>query len=162
MFRKREQVKDFGLTLLEVLLSLVLTGVIAGIVLLFFINHYQLANELKLKSEREYALLRAGQVLASAVQGAERITWNNGVLTVSYRQEEQMIEDKYYLADKDWNGILDLYREHLTVPNPVASGLNAFNCFELQKGLWRISLQAGEGKEAVYWERIIKQKISLD
>ncbi|MGI6449527.1 MAG: prepilin-type N-terminal cleavage/methylation domain-containing protein [Desulfitobacteriia bacterium] len=157
---KRLQDRERGLTLLEVLLSLVLTGVIAGVVLMFYISHYRLAVQVRTESELEYSLVRAGQVLASAVRSGNRINWSKGILTISYRQvDEKVIEDQYYLADKDLNGIQDLYREHLNVPNPIASGLSAFTCTEIQKGLWKISLKAREGEKEICWERIVKQKV---
>ncbi len=162
MFKSRKEVKDLGLTLLEVLLSLVITGIIASIVLTFYISQYRLVNQVMTKTELNYSLLRAGQVLTSAVKIGEKVEWTGKVLRISYYQGEKAFLDTYYLADKDLDGISDLYREHLAVPNPVASGVTFFNCIELNKGFWEISLRAGEGVDEVYWERKVKQKLCID
>ncbi len=150
--------EDTGLSLLEVLVSLLISGIIAGFVLSQAINQYRLANSILAESEMNYALLRAGQVLALAVQEGEKIVWKNDTLIITYGLNRKQVSDSYYLADKDFDGNYDLYREHLAVPNPVATGLTAFSCKQINQGLWEISLKAGCKEKETGWERIVKQK----
>ncbi|NLI91855.1 MAG: type II secretion system protein [Peptococcaceae bacterium] len=151
--------KDCGMTLLEVLLSLVITGIIVSIILPLYTNQYRLSKEIACKAETDFTLLRAGQVLTSAVQEGIHVEWKGEKLFVTFQQSGKTIVDSFYLADKDRDGILDLYREHLGVPNPVVSGLKGFNCSVISDKLWRISLLAvQEGKE-VSWERKVRQRI---
>jgi len=147
-----------GLTLLEVLISLLITGVIVSVALNQTIVHYKLANNVQTDTEMNYSVLRAGQVLDLAVKTAETVKWNGSSLSVSYKLEGKQFSDTWYLADKDFDGQSDLYREHLSVPNPVVTGLTAFNCTEISRGFWKVSLQAGSRKKAIIWERKIRQK----
>ncbi|NLL52237.1 MAG: type II secretion system protein [Peptococcaceae bacterium] len=149
---------DKGLTLLEIILSLVILGIIAGIVLQFFVSQYRLVQNVAASSEINYSLLRAGEVLTSAVNVSERVVWQNNTLIVTYKTVQNKYTDYYYLADKDFDGKLDLYREHLGVPNPIASALINFDCREVSPGLWAIKLEACYGKQNAEWERYVRQK----
>jgi len=147
-----------GLTLLEVLLSLVIAGIVVGMVLTLYMQNYRLAEDLMIKTEIDYALLRAGQVLTSAVQAGEKVEWTGDVLKVTDVQDDKTVVDLYYLADKDADGIVDLYREHLSVPNPVISGLLEFSCREINEKLWEIRIRAGQRGRESSWERTVRQK----
>ncbi|NLO98396.1 MAG: prepilin-type N-terminal cleavage/methylation domain-containing protein [Peptococcaceae bacterium] len=156
MFRKF--LGDRGLTLLEILLSLLILGVIAGIILHTFIGQYRLVRHVSLRSEINYSLLRAGVVLTSAVNLGQKVVWQNNALIVTYWKGRYKYTDSYYLADKNFDGKIDLYCEHLGVPNPVVTGLTGFYCQEVGPGLWKISLEADCGMQKARWERIIRQK----
>lgn len=168
MFTRRDNPKDntrkseIGITLLEVMLSLVITGIIVSIVLTIYISQYRLNLDVAEGSERDYSLLRAGQVIGTAIMTSEKVVWTGKELYVTYHQEGKVIKDSYYLADKDHDGINDLYREHLAVPNPVVSGLTVFNCLEVNKGLWLISISAVNHENKSTWERKVRQRICLD
>lgn len=163
MFRRiKKKQKDIGLTLLEVLISLIITSIIVGTALLFFTSHYRLIQGIRIDCDLGYSLLRSGQVLSSVISSANEVTWTGKNLGVSYEYEGQLITDTYYLADKDYNGILDLYREHMNVPNPIAAGLTGFTCTELSKGVWQVKLRAADKGKEVCWERIIRQRTVQD
>lgn len=162
MFQKVGIKTDRGLTLLEVLISFVLIASIAGLVLNFYVSQYRFTREVMVQAEWDYALLRAGQVVSSAVRVSEEVNWSGKQLRVTYRLDGKIYNDVYYLADKDHDGIQDLYREHLSVPNPVVSRLTSFNCIEIRKGLWKITLSSGEGEREVLWERTVHQKVDTD
>ncbi|RNC29287.1 MAG: hypothetical protein AWM53_00640 [Candidatus Dichloromethanomonas elyunquensis] len=147
------------MTLLEILLSLVITGIIVPIILALYINQSRVIKDIAYKEEMDFTLLRAGQVLTSAVQDGEKVEWTGQKLMVSHQQDGRMIVDIFYLADKDLDGILDLYRERLNVPNPVASGLKEFTCVEIGEGLWKINLRANQQGKEVSWERKVRQRI---
>ncbi len=149
------------MTLLEVLLSLVLTGIIMGMVLTQFISHYRLFKSLMTQAELDYSLLRGGQVLTAAVRTGQEVEWKDEILRVTRIQDEKPVVDLYYLADKDHNGVLDLYREHLSVPNPVVSGLTDLRCMKIEEGLWEICLEARLGDIKTNWKRSVRQRYEL-
>jgi len=153
---------DFGVTLIEVLISLVIIGVIASVVLSFYLGQYRLNQNIISETELDYSLVRAGQVLAAAIRSAEGIRWDGKNLEITYCYNGEKITDIFYLADKDKNGIQDLYREHLTVPNPVASGLTVFKVKELKKGFWQISLEAEDSKKKRKGTRKVRQIVCSD
>ncbi|NLP43688.1 MAG: prepilin-type N-terminal cleavage/methylation domain-containing protein [Peptococcaceae bacterium] len=151
-----------GMTLLEVLISLVIIGVIVSVIFTFYLSHYRLNQSIISEMELDYSLVRAGQVLAAAVRSAEDIYWDGKNLEVTYCYKGELITDSFYLADKDKNGIQDLYREHLAVPNPVASGLTFFEAKEIKRGLWQLSLGAEDSKKDLKWTRKVRQIVCLD
>jgi len=153
---------DSGITLLEVLISLVIIGVIASAVLTFYLSQYRLNQNIISEMELDYSLARAGQVLATAIRCAEDIRWDGKRLEVTYCYNDEKITDIFYLADKDKNGIQDLYREHLAVPNPVASGLTVFDVKEIKRGLWQLCLEAEDGKNNRKWIRKVRQVVCSD
>lgn len=154
---------ELGLTLLEVLLSLVITGVLVSLVLNLYISQYRQIQVSKGHTETDYALLRAGQVLVTAIKSGNPVQWDprKQRLTVSYEFQGLLVKDSYYLADKDYDGVLDLYREHLSAVNPVVSGLRRFEVIQSAPGLWTIHLEAGEGQQVVRWSRKVRQMIWL-
>ena len=83
-------------------------------------------------------------------------------LLITYAQDETVLTDSYYLADKDNNGIFDLYCEHLGRINPVASNLIQMECRKKPEGLWEINLVAGEGDITLCWEKVLRQKKEHD
>jgi prepilin-type N-terminal cleavage/methylation domain-containing protein len=157
--RRKVKKNDAGMTLLEVLVSLVIIGIIIEMVLPFWLEQIHLAEAVAVKTEQDFMFLRAGQVLTSAVREGEVVTWTNDRLCVTHHDKQQIVVDSYYLADKDLDGIQDLYRERLGVPNPVASGLKKFTCAQIEGNLWLITLKAGQGAKEVSWERKIRQRI---
>ncbi|KUO58793.1 MAG: hypothetical protein APF84_10290 [Gracilibacter sp. BRH_c7a] len=153
---------DKGITLLEVLLSLIIIGLIVDLVLNLYLDQYRLLSEVKQKAELRFVVFRAGQVLTSAVTKAEKVTWVNGdTLLVEYQGEYQLT-DSYYLDDKDRDGNMDLYRHHLGVSNPVVTGVTEINVLEVRKGLWEIHLQASHGSLKCDWYKKVRQRNDHD
>lgn len=152
--------KEKGISLLEVLLSLVISGIMAGLILKIYAEQYRLSSEVLVQAELRHSLLKAGQVLTKAVREGDSIEWvNDSVLLVRHRLNGQMTADYFYLADKDHDGIVDLYREHLGVPNPVAGRLSAMRCCQVQDGLWEIGLSAAQGNTVISWEKKVRQRL---
>jgi len=148
---------ETGLTLLEVLVSLAITAVITVLVLDQATAHFRLTKNVQEDSEACFALLRAGEVLASAVKNSEKVDWNGYALTVVYVLEQKRFTDLYYVSDKDFDGCKDLYREHLGVPNPVVSGITGLHCAESGENLWQIRIEAAQGQKVKVWDRKVRQ-----
>ncbi|AFV01451.1 hypothetical protein UNSWDHB_2139 [Dehalobacter sp. UNSWDHB] len=160
--KKTVQQNDKGFTLLEVLVSLVITGIIAAMVFQLYISQYRMAKGLMADADLSFAAVRAGQVLTAAVSTAESVAWAGKVLRINCLEDGKIITDSYYLADKDFNGVLDLYREHLGVPIPVVSRICEFHCTGVREGLWQISLTAAQAERAVYWQRTVRVRSSSE
>lgn len=145
------------MTLLEVLVSLLIAGILAAIVLRMYISQYGSAKNVLLQSDITFSLVRAGEVLTAAVTSADNVEWTGSELLITNNQNGVTITDSYYIADKDLNGITDLYREHLNVPSPIASRLTKLNCRNIQDELWEIIIIAEEGQTTLCWERTMRQ-----
>lgn len=154
---------DHGITILEVLLSLVMIAMIVSLVLRLYLDQYRLTSEVMQKAEVRFSIFRAGQVLTSAVINAEKVEWLNGdTLLIQYGVEDQLIVDYFYLEDKNADGKLDLYRKHLHVSNPIATGLTEMKCIEVKKGLWEIHLRASQGNQEIQWVKKVRQRYAGD
>ena len=152
--------RDRGITLLEVLLSLVITGIIVNMVLSLYLDQYRLITEVRQKAELRFAVFKADQVLTSAITKAEKVSWVNGdTLLTRYLQGEYLITDYYYLDDKDGDGKQDLYRRHLGVSNPIVTGLTEMNLLEVMEGLWQIDLKASFGSQESESIKKVRQRI---
>lgn len=147
------------MTLLEVLLSLVIIGILIPMILSLYNNQYRLLRNISDKADLEYSVLRAGQVLTTAVKEGEEIQWQNNILQITHRQDTKIITDLYYIADKDGDLVYDLYRQRLNTPNPVVSGITELNCLEIEEGLWLINVKASKGESEVNWERIVRIRL---
>ncbi|MCM1566945.1 MAG: prepilin-type N-terminal cleavage/methylation domain-containing protein [Dehalobacter sp. 4CP] len=160
--KKTGRQNDKGFTLLEVLVSLVITGIVAAMVFQLYISQYRMAKGLMADADLSFAAVRAGQVLTAAISTAESVVWTGKVLRINYLENGKAMTDSYYLADKDFNGVPDLYREHLGVPTPVASRIYEFYCTGVKDGLWQISLVAEQAENAVTWQRTVRVRSSSD
>lgn len=152
--------RNKGITLLEVLLSLVITGIIVNMVLSLYLDQYRLISEVRQKAELRYTVFKAGQVLTSAITKAEKVSWINGdTLVTKYLQGDYLITDSYYLDDKDADGNSDLYRKHFGVSNPIVTGLTEISVLEERRGLWEIRLIASKGSQRSEWVKKVRQRI---
>ncbi len=152
--------RDRGITLLEVLLSLVITGIIVNMVLSLYLDQYRLLTEVRQKAELRFAVFKANQVLTSAITKSEEISWINGhTLLTRYLQGEYLITDYYYLDDKDGDGTQDLYRRHLGISNPIVTGLTEMSVQEVVKALWQIDLKASFGSQECESTKKVRQRI---
>jgi len=148
-----------GFTLWEVLLALVLAGIMLSLALRLMTEQWRISRELKAQLEVQYAVLVAGQEVSKAIRSADTVEWAApAVLRVlPWPDSETPTVDSYYVADKDRDGVSDLYREHLKVPNPMASYITVFNCTEVEPGLWQVSIKARIGTQEATWEGKVRQ-----
>ena len=156
----RRNNEEKGITLLEILLGLVIAGIMISLILRLYIEQYALTSEVMLKAESRFAVFRGGQVLTSALTKAEKAAWVNGrALKVVYSQGDVLITDYFYLDDKDADGRIDLYRQHLGVSNPIVTGISVMKVMEYGDGLWEIELEAGKGSQASVWGSKVRQRL---
>ena len=145
--------RDRGFTLIEVLLALLITGMILAVALRFFYGQWSTTQVLKDKMEAHYAVVVAGRLLSDAIREAEAVEWaQRGKWTLTVTPSGESYTDQYYIDDKDYDGVKDLYRQHLGVPNPVVSGIVDWNCTQGDAGLWTITLYGKVGEQTVLWQ----------
>lgn len=160
---RNKKIRDCGFTLVEVLVSLTVIGIVLAFSLRLFADQWRITQEVKDRMEAHFAVLNAGRTVLDGIRGAQTVVWdtkNRGTLYIlSWGQGAS--QDKYYLADKDSDGIKDLYLEHKGVPNPVASHMISWNCTKGEAGLWTVTLQAQVGRQTVNWEGVSRQRTYL-
>ncbi len=154
------KIKDQGFTLLEVLLALLISCSLLVLSLRLLTDQWRGAKEIKDRQEIQYALLTAGETISAAIRSAQKVqSTKPGVLEVLPWPEAGYFKaDLYYIADKDYDGIPDLYCEHLNVPNPVASRITALSCTEVEPGLWQVTVQARMNQQQATWQRLIRRR----
>lgn len=151
-----------GITLLEVLIALVIVGIIVSLILRLFVDQLRFSSEFRTRMELQYSITRAVQVLTDEIKKAREIEWSeSGKLKLTLCSENGFYDDFFYIADKDFDGRPDLYREHFSVPNPVATGIKELSCREVKNGLWEITLRAGGKNQEITWNTLIRQRVSL-
>lgn len=151
-------VNEAGFSLAEVLAALAIIGIILSFALPLFTDQWRITREIKDRMEAHFAVLNAGRTVSDAIRQAQTVEWDNsGVLRI-LPVNETIRKDYYYIADKDYDGIKDLYIEHYGVPNPISSRIIAWNCAKGEAGLWTITLQAQVGRQTVKWTGTIRQR----
>ena len=150
-----------GFTLLEVLLALLISSILLSLCLRLLTDQWRGAQEIKDRLEIQYALLTSGETVSNAIRSAQTIQWTNpGVLKIlPWPDTGYYTYDLYYIADKEHDGIPDLYCEHQNVPNPVASRITALICTEVEPGLWQVTVQASLNRQQATWQSLIRQRI---
>ncbi|HVJ48893.1 type II secretion system protein [Desulfitobacterium sp.] len=159
--KPNKEVKDWGFSLTEVLVALVVIGIILTFSLRLFTEQWRLTREVKDQMEAHFAVLNAGRTVLDDIRAAQTVDWdNNGVLRI-LPWTQGASHDFYYIADKDYDGVKDLYLEHKGVPNPVTSRIISWKCTKGEAGLWTVTLQAQVGQQTVNWTGKSRQRTFL-
>ncbi len=154
------RIENKGFTLLEVLFALLISCSLLVISLCLLTDQWRAIKEMKDRQEIQYSLLTAGETVSTAIRSAQTVkSPKPGVLEVLPWSEAGYYKaDLYYIADKDYDGIPDLYCEHLNVPNPVASRITALQCTEVEPSLWQVTLQARLNQQQATWQGLIRRR----
>ncbi|WP_434511825.1 type II secretion system protein [Desulfitobacterium sp. AusDCA] len=152
-------VNEAGYTLAEVLTALVIIGIILSFALPLYTDQWRIAREVTDRMEAHFAVLNAGRTVSDAIRQAKTVEWDNSGTLRILPVNQGIRQDYYYIADKDYDGIKDLYIEHYGVPNPISSRIIAWNCAKGEAGLWTITLRAQVGRQTVNWTGMIRQRI---
>lgn len=144
---------DRGFTLVEVLFALFISALLLTVVLRFFHGEWNTSQVIKDKMEAHYAVTNAGRLVSDAIREAKSVQWaNRGKWTLTVTPSGETYSDQYYLDDKDYDGVKDLYRYHKGAHNPVVSGIVDWNCSQGESGLWTITFQGKIGQQTVSWQ----------
>lgn len=160
---RKKLCSERGLTLLEVLLALLISGIFLMMTLRLLTNQWRAARSLKSNLEAHYAVMTSGKTVSDAIRMAQTIEWvkDIGVLKVLPMPDETNpvpALDSYFLEDLDGNGIKDLYWKHLDVSQPVASYLTRWECVEVEPGLWEVFLEANVDGQIVTWKGEVRRR----
>lgn len=152
---------ESGFALTEVIVALLITGILLTIALRFFTEQWRISQVLKDRNEAHYTVMNAGQMVLYAIREGKSVEWDASkeILTVLPSNQESN-SDQYFIADKDHDGINDLYRNHQGVPNPVVSGMLNWNCTKGENGLWTVTIKAKVGNQIVEWQGAIRQRVA--
>jgi len=106
-----------GLTLLEVLLALLISGIFLVISLRLLTDQWRGARALKNQLEAHYSVMTAGKTASDAIRMAKTVEWvkDSGVLRVLPMPDPTNLVptlDTYFMDDLDQNGTKDLYWRH--------------------------------------------------
>ncbi|AGA69877.1 hypothetical protein Desdi_2453 [Desulfitobacterium dichloroeliminans LMG P-21439] len=155
---------DLGFTLVEVLFSLLLTGILLVVSLQLFLDQWGTSRVCKDKMEAHYAAVTAGRLVSDAIREAESVQWanKNGKWTLTVNPSREADSDHYYLEDKNNDGVKDFYRVHKGIDNPVVSGIVDWNCDQGESGLWTISFQGQIRKQNVFWQGKIRVRDTVN
>lgn len=154
---------EYGLTLLEVLFALLITGIFLILAMGFFTDQWRGARSLKNHLEAHYFVMTAGKTVSDVIRTAETVEWAaaSGVLKVlPLPNDANLIPslDTYFVSDLDYDGTKDLYWKHVNISQPVASHITGWKCMEVEPGLWEIFLQASVEGQTVIWRSMIRQR----
>ncbi|WP_291300799.1 type II secretion system protein J [Desulfosporosinus sp. BICA1-9] len=152
-----------GLTLMEVLFALLITGIFLIIALRFLTDQWRGARSLKNHLEAHYFVMTAGTTVSDVIRTAQTVEWvpDPGVLKVLPLPDDVNLApslDIYFVGDLDHDETRDLYWRHLGASQPVASYVTGWECREVEPGLWEIFLQASVEEQTVIWQSMIRQR----
>jgi prepilin-type N-terminal cleavage/methylation domain-containing protein len=158
--KTRQSNRVYGFTLMEVLVSLLISCSILILGLRLLSDQWRESKEINARQEIQYALLIAGETISNAIRSAQMVQCTApGVLKILPWPEAGYNQaDVFYIDDKDHDGITDLYREHLNVPNPVASWITDLTCTEVEPDLWQITFRAEMKQQQAVWVSLIRRR----
>ncbi|MDO0822895.1 PilW family protein [Desulfosporosinus nitroreducens] len=154
---------ECGLTLLEVLVALLISGIFLLTAMRLFTDQWRGARALKNHLEAHYAVMTAGKTVSDAIRMSETASWTDpGVLKVLPLADDSNplpTLDSYFIDDLDHDGQKDLYWRHAGVSQPVASCMIGWKCAEVEPGLWKIFLQASVDGQIASWQTLIRPRV---
>lgn len=156
---------ESGLTLLEVIFALVISGILLMTSMRLLTDQWQGARALKNHLEAHYFVMTAGETVSAAIRRAETVEWvkDSGELRVMPMPEDAdpvPTLDSYFIDDLDRDRTKDLYWKHSGVAQPLASYISKWECTEVKPGLWKVFLQSSVDDQVVSWRSVIRQRAS--
>jgi len=138
---------DCGLTLLEVILALAITGVFLTVTMRLLVEQRSDSAQLKDLLDAQYALTTSQRIVTEAIRSAQVVEWKDDGLEV--REWYSTNISRYFVDDRNRDGIYDLYIWYdISQPggvNPLVSGVVAWKCTDHGNGLWEIYLEVQVG-----------------
>lgn len=149
-----------GLTLMEVLFALVISGILLMTSMRLMTDQWRGARALKNHLEVHYSVMTAGNTVSDAIRMAKTVEWvkDSGVLRVLPMPDDANpvpTLDSYFMDDLDRDGTKDLYWRHLGVSQPLASYTSKWECTEVEPGLWDVFLEASVDGQSATWRGAI-------
>lgn len=155
-----------GLTLMEVLFALLISGIFLMTAMRFLTDQWRGARSLKNHLEAHYAVMTAGKTVSDVIRMAKTVEWvkDTAVLKVLPMPDEANLAptlDYYFIDDLDHDRIKDLYWKHLGISQPVASYITKWKCVEVEPGLWDVLLEASVDAQIATWRGVVRRRTYL-
>lgn len=152
-----------GLTLLEVLFALLISGIFLIAAMRCLTDQWRGAYSLKNHLEGHYAALTVGKTISDVIRMAKTVEWVEGigVLKVLPLPDDTNLAptlDSYFIDDLDQDGVKDLYWKHAGVSQPLASYLTSWECMEVEPGLWDIRLEVSLDGQVIMWHGVVRRR----
>ncbi|HWQ41032.1 MAG TPA: prepilin-type N-terminal cleavage/methylation domain-containing protein [Desulfosporosinus sp.] len=162
-WNKEGDYSEYGLTLLEVLLALVISGILIMISMRLLTAQWREARALKNHLEAHYSIMTAGKTVSDAIRMAKTVEWvddSETLMVLPMMDDVNQVPtlDSYFINDLDGDKTKDLYWRHLGSSQPLASYILKWKCTEEEPGLWEIFLQASVDGNDVLWRTVIRQR----
>ena len=132
--------EESGFTLVEVLSALVIMCLVVSVALQLLAWQAIVTSRAQANIETDQGLRIASMVIEKEIRLAKSTSLASEGNLLVVRTNNQRV--KLYVADKDYNGILDLYQETDGVPTPVASCVEKVDYVEAGPGRWDVSMIA--------------------
>ncbi|MDR3601870.1 MAG: prepilin-type N-terminal cleavage/methylation domain-containing protein [Desulfosporosinus sp.] len=154
---------EHGLTLLEVIVALVISGIFLITTLRLLTDQWRGACFLKNHLEAHYAVMTAGKTVSDVIRMAKNVEWVKDtavlkILPLPDGANPAPTLDAYFIADLDQDGRDDLYWQHAGVSQPLASCITRWKCEEVEPGLWEVLLQASVDGQVVSWSGWVRRR----
>lgn len=145
-----------GFTLIEMLSALVIMGIVFSMAVQVMSTQSRVyAGDVR-RVETEQAARTAMNFIEREIRQAKAVTsLQPGVLLITRNNNDQI---KFFVADKDYNGIKDLYLQKNGTSNPVVSYIEDVSFHEQQRGTWQVVVSARQGEVVDKWQLIIRQR----
>ncbi|TGE34208.1 type II secretion system protein [Desulfosporosinus sp. Sb-LF] len=152
-----------GLTLMEVLFALLISGIILVTGLSLLTDQWRGARALKNHLEAHYAIMTAGKTVSTEIRSAQTVEWVTDtcvlkILPMPADSNPVPTVDAYFIDDLDYDGTKDLYWKHLVAKEPLASYITGWECVEVEPGLWDVFLEASVEGQRASWRSSIRQR----
>ena len=145
-----------GFTLIEVLAALVIMGLVISTAAQTLTLQTKIAARGSSQIETQQAARAAATLLDREIRQAKTVVLAGpGVLKVT-RSNNQAVY--FYVADKDYNGVKDLYQETDGIPNPVSSYVEQVDFADMGSGRWGVTITARQNGVENQWKLEIKQR----
>lgn len=164
LWNRESKLLERGLTLLEVLFALLITGMFMMTTQRLMTDQWRGSRNLRNYLEAHYAVVTAGQTLSREIRSAQTVEWLEDkkkllILPLPTAANLSPTLDSYFIDDLDSDGIKDLYWKHLGNNEPLASNITEWECVEVEPGLWNVNLRASVQGQKVSWRSSVRKRI---
>ena len=145
-----------GFSLIEVLAALVIMGLVISVAAQTLTLQTKTAARGRSRIETQQAARTAATLLDREIRQAKTLSLAGpGVLKVTRSNNQTVF---FYVADKDYNGVKDLYQETDGIANPAASYVEQLDFVDMGSGRWDVMITARQNGVENQWKLAVKQR----
>ncbi|HEX3014936.1 MAG TPA: prepilin-type N-terminal cleavage/methylation domain-containing protein [Desulfobacteria bacterium] len=148
--------KQKGFTLVEVLAAMTIMLIVVGSAVQMLGWQTRLMTQTRRQVDTLQSVRAAGTLIEREIRAAKSVSAPNpGTLQIVQNDDEIVY---FYVADKDYNGVKDVYRETKNVPAPIASFIDNVNFSQVSAGEWEVTIFANENGVENTWQMIVAKR----